>query len=134
MTKSATDVMQEIMFSAIVDAIDALKASSQGVPNNLLRVINSVHANTTFADLPRELQSALTGSVRSAFTRLMREGYSIASAQAATPASRYEGRPSGPRGERRAQPPRRGKDNGGRDGPDGRRPPRGGPPNRGRKS
>jgi hypothetical protein len=53
MTKSATDVMQEIMFSAVVDSILALKTAAKGVPNALLRDINSLHPNTTFADLPR---------------------------------------------------------------------------------
>ena len=63
MTKSATDLMQEIVFSAVLDAIAALKASSKGLPNTLLRDINAIHANTTFADLPKELQSAISGSV-----------------------------------------------------------------------
>ena len=85
MTKSATDVMQEILFSAILDSLAALKAASKGVPNNMLRDLNALHANTTFADLPRELQAAITASVRAAFTRLLREGYTVSSAQAAPP-------------------------------------------------
>ncbi len=77
MTRSATDVMQEIVFSAVLDAITALKTASKGLPNTLLRDLNAVHANTTFADLPPELQAAITASVRSAFTRLLKEGYSV---------------------------------------------------------
>lgn len=85
MTKSATDVMQEILFSAILDSLAALKAASKGVPNNMLRDLNALHANTTFADLPQELQSAITASVRAAFTRFLREGYTVSNAQAAPP-------------------------------------------------
>jgi hypothetical protein len=81
--KSATDVMQEIVFSAIIDGIMALRASSKGVPNTLLRDLNAIHANTTFADLPPELQASVTANVRAAFTRLLKEGYSVSSGQPA---------------------------------------------------
>jgi hypothetical protein len=77
MGKSATDVMHEILFAAVVDAIVALKAASKGVPNTLLRDLNAVHANTTVADLPKELQATIDKSVRAAFTRLLKEGYSV---------------------------------------------------------
>jgi hypothetical protein len=105
MTKSATDVMQDIVFSAVIDAIGALKAASKGVPNTLLRDLNAVHANTTLADLPPELQAAISTNVRAAFTRLLKEGYSVS-----------PGRPE----PMRSPPPRR-------DGPD-RPPRRDGPP------
>jgi len=85
MTKSATDLMQEILFSAVVDALDALKTASRGVPNTLLRDINAVHVNATFADLPKELQAAIAASVRTAFNRLNREGYSVAPLNAPPP-------------------------------------------------
>src|SRR3954469_23625304 len=81
MTKSATEVMQEIIFSAVMDAIAALKAESKGLPNTLLRDINSLHANSTFVDLPKGMQSAITASVRTAFNRLLGEGYSVAPAE-----------------------------------------------------
>jgi hypothetical protein len=77
MAKSATEVMQEILYSAVIDSISALRASSKGVPNTLLRDLNALHANTTFADLPKELQAAIGASVRSAFARLLKEGYSV---------------------------------------------------------
>lgn len=77
MSKSATDVMHEIIVSAVIDSVMALKAASKGLPNTLLRELNAVHANTTFADLPAELQAAITASVRSAFNRLLKEGYSV---------------------------------------------------------
>lgn len=119
MAKTATEVMQEVIFSVVLDAIEALKAASKGMPNTLLRDLNAIHANTTFADLPPELQSMITGSVRGAFTRLMKEGYSVSSGQALPPRNpppRHEGsghpnRPSRP-------PPKRGGPN------DGRKPPR----------
>src|SRR5687768_14115469 len=85
MTKSATDLMQEIIFSAVLDSLAALKSASKGLPNTLLRDINSIHANTTFADLPKEVQSSITSSVRSAFTRLLKEGYSVSTGQPAPP-------------------------------------------------
>ncbi|HEX8263202.1 MAG TPA: hypothetical protein VF547_10045, partial [Allosphingosinicella sp.] len=66
MKKSATEVMQEIVAAAVLDSIAALKAASRGLPNNLLRDLNAVHANTTFADLPAEVQGAITASVRAA--------------------------------------------------------------------
>ena len=85
MINSATDVMQEILFSAVADALEGLKSASRGVPNTLLRDIGSVHANATFADLPKELQAAITASVRAAFNRLNKEGYSIAPLNAPPP-------------------------------------------------
>jgi hypothetical protein len=82
MVKSATEVMHEVLFAAVVDSVAAFKAASNGVPNTLLRDLNSVHANTTFADLPKELQATIDKSVRAAFTRLLKEGYLISPAGA----------------------------------------------------
>ena len=59
MQKAATDVMQSILFSAVLDAVAALKAASRGLPNNLVRDLQSIHPNTTFADLPKEVQDAI---------------------------------------------------------------------------
>ncbi|GAO39165.1 hypothetical protein SCH01S_28_00240 [Sphingomonas changbaiensis NBRC 104936] len=77
MTKSATDLMQDILFSAVIDSIQALKTASKGLPNTLLRDLNAIHANVTLADLPEEVQAAIATNVRSAFTRLLKEGYSV---------------------------------------------------------
>ena len=52
MKSSATDIMQEILFSAVMDAVAALKTASKGMPNSLLRDINAMGPNTAFADLP----------------------------------------------------------------------------------
>src|SRR5687768_13777729 len=90
MTRAATDIMQDILFAAVVDAIGALKAASKGVPNTLLRDLQSLHPNTTFADLPKELQAALSASVRSSFQKLLKEGYSVA------PTSTAPQRPASP--------------------------------------
>ncbi|CAA9517866.1 MAG: hypothetical protein AVDCRST_MAG91-2015 [uncultured Sphingomonadaceae bacterium] len=95
--------MQEIISSAVLDGLGALKAASKGVPNNLLRDLNAIHANTAYGDLPSDLQAAIAASVRAAFTRLLKEGYSVSHADAPPP------RPAAPRhpsGERR--PPRPG--------------------------
>ena len=123
MTKSATDLMQEVIVSAVMDAIVALKAASKGLPNSLLRDLNAIHANTTLADLPKELQDSIGRSVRDAFTRLLKEGYVV---------TQNQGQPqrpapsNGPPHGRPPAPPRR---------PNPGRPdrPRGGPPGRGGK-
>src|SRR5436305_1446093 len=101
MTKSAIDVMQEIIFSAVLDSIEALKAASKGLPNTLVRDLSALHANTTFADLPREVQASLSASVRAAFTRLLKEGYSVAPGQSAPPRSPPPRRDAGTEGTRR---------------------------------
>jgi hypothetical protein len=85
MRKSATDVMQDIVAAAVLDAIAALKAASRGLPNNLLRDLNAIHANTTLADLPAEVQTAVAASVRAAFSRLQKEGYSVSGGEPAAP-------------------------------------------------
>lgn len=130
MRKSATEVMQEIVFAAVIDGIAALKAASKGLPNTLLRDLNSVHANTTFADLSPELQAAIAANARAAFSRLMKEGYAIgpAGAEPARP-SRPTGppdrprRPDRPHGQR--PPPRRdGSERGPRGRPGGPKRPR----------
>ena len=117
MTKSATDIMQEIVYSAVVDGLLALRTASKGVPNALLREINAIHPNTTFTDLPQELQAAIATSVRAAFTRLLKEGYSVSPANSAPP-PRRDAIPT----ERRPRPPT---PRGGR--PGGGKPPQGGP-------
>ena len=78
MPRAATDVMQSVIFSAVLDAIAALKDASGGLPNNLLRQVQAIHNNVTFADLPKELQDAIAASTRTAFTQLLKEGYSVA--------------------------------------------------------
>ena len=69
--------MQSILFSAVLDGIAALKRASGGLPNQLLRDVQAIHPNVTFADLPKELQEALAQSTRAAFTQLLKEGYAV---------------------------------------------------------
>ena len=135
MAKTANEVMQEVIFSVVIDAVEALKAASRGLPNTLLRDISAIHANTTFNDLPAELQAMISGSVRTALTRLLREGYSVSPAQGGPPPRNPP--PQGQRVDRGARTgpgPRPGKPPMRRDGPGGgddrRRPPGGGRPNR----
>ena len=138
MTKSATDLMQEIVFSAVLDAIAALKASSKGLPNTLLRDLNAIHANTTFADLPKELQAAISASVGAAFSRLMKGGYSVSPAQPQAPRPPHPSGPRGegprrdgpPRGRREGKPPPRHDPTGATNGPRGRPRPERKPPSR----
>ena len=97
MTKSATDLMQEILFASLLDAVTALKGASKGMPNALLRDLNAIGPNTGFADLPKELQASLGASVRDAFNRLLKEGYSVSPGRpAAPPPSRPAPSPSRP--------------------------------------
>ena len=77
MARAATDVMQSILFSAVLDGIAALKKGSGGLPNQLLREVQAIHPNVTFADLPKELQDAIAQSTRAAFTQLLKEGYAV---------------------------------------------------------
>ena len=77
MTRAATDVMQSIIFSAILDGVAALKRASGGLPNQLLRDVQAIHPNVTFADLPKELQEQIAESTRAAFTQLLKEGYAV---------------------------------------------------------
>jgi hypothetical protein len=114
MPKSATDIMQEIIFSAVIDAVMALKDASKGLPNALVRDIGTIHANTAFADLPEPIQATVSESVRRAFAQLRKEGYAVADARSVAPSD-----PRPPVG----RPPR---GDGGRPSSDHRRPP--GPP------
>jgi hypothetical protein len=134
MTKTATEVMQEVIFSVVIDAVAALKTASKGLPNTLLRDINAIHANVTFADLPPEVQAMISTSVRAAFTRLLKEGYSVAPSQGAPPRNSPPQGQRVDRGSRSGPAPLPGKPPMRRDGPGGgddrRRPPSGGRPNR----
>lgn len=133
MQRAASDVMQSILLSAVIDALDAMKAASGGVPNNMLRDLQSVHRNTTFADLPKPVQDSIAQSVRAAFTQFLKEGYAVgpkAEVQQSRPMDRVPERDRrGPQDRRdfRKGPGRRGPANGPGDGkPGGGRP--GGPP------
>ena len=120
MPKSATEVMHDVVLAAVLDGVAALRASSGGMPNNLLRNLNAIHANTTFADLPKELQDAINASVRSAFNRLLKEGYSVTSGSVPPPRPQHRPvRDGGPRLPRRSSPSG-GKPGGGR--PEGKGP------------
>jgi hypothetical protein len=75
--RAASEVMQSILLSAVIDALEAMKSASKGVPNLMLRDLQSVHRNTTFADLPEAVQESITQSVRAAFTQFLKEGYAV---------------------------------------------------------
>ena len=132
MPRAANDVMQSILFSAVLDGLAALKRASGGLPNQLLRDVQAIHPNVTFADLPKELQDQLVESTRAAFTQLLKEGYAVGprqQMQATRPLDRV------PERDRRGPPlgPRRphGGGGGGGGGPDKPRGPGG--PSRPRK-
>lgn len=119
MVKSATDVMDEIIFASVIDAIAALKAASKGMPNTLLRDLNAIHANVTRADLHPDVQAAIQANVRAAFTKLLKEGYSVAPSRSVEPQRPAPTPPGGPRPDRR---PHSGPPGGRRDRPDSRDP------------
>ena len=129
MARAATDVMQSILFSAVLDGIAALKRASGGLPNQLLRDVQAIHPNVTFADLPKELRDQLAESTRAAFTAFLKEGYAVGprqQMQATRPMDRVPDRqrPNDRRGPPRG--PRRGPPSG--EGPNrGPRGPGGGP-------
>lgn len=121
MQRPANEVMQSVIFSAVLDAVQALKGASGGLPNQLLRDVQSIHPNVTFADLPKALQDAIVESTRTAFTSLLKEGYAVGprqQMQQSRPMDRVPERDRrGPRG------PSEGHRRGGR-------PPRGGGPDK----
>jgi hypothetical protein len=132
--------MQSILFSAVLDGIAALKKGSGGLPNQLLRDVQAIHANVTFADLPKELQAAIAESTRAAFTQLLKEGYAVGprqQMQQSRPIDRVperdrRGPPRGPaQGHRRGGRPPNGdgpdKPGGGPGGGRPRKPPKGKP-------
>jgi len=127
--KAASDVMQSVLIAAVVEAIEALKAGSGGLPNNLLRDLQGVHRNAAFADLPKALQDSINQSVRTAFNQLLKEGYAVgpkAEMQQSRPLDRV------PQQERRAPTERRFPRSGpGRRGPGDRPGDRPGGPGRG---
>jgi hypothetical protein len=124
MKKSATEVMEEILAAAVLDSVAALKAASKGLPNNLLRDLNAIHANTTFADLPAEVRAAISASVRSAFSRLLKEGYSVGEGTAPPPRPPRPGGPSGTQHRPFRRPPPKGSGPGRGPGKGAGRPPR----------
>ncbi len=135
MPRAANEVMQSVIFSAVLDAVAALKRASGGLPNQLLRDVQAIHPNVTFADLTKELQDQIAESTRTAFTQLLKEGYAVGprqQMQQSRPMDRVPERRGPGSQDRRGPPrgPRRGQPGG--NGPDK---PRGGPggPSRPRK-
>jgi len=127
MQKAATDVVREIIFSAVIEAVEALKRASGGLPNQLLRDVQAIHRNVTFADLPKELQDQIVESTRAAFTQLLKEGYAVGprqQMQQSRPMDRVPERQRGGPGDRRG-PPRGHRPRGGGPGKPGAGPGRG---------
>ena len=136
MQRAANEVMQSIIFSAVLDAIAALKRASGGLPNQLLRDVQSIHPNVTFADLPKELQDAIAETTRTAFTQLLKEGYAVGPRQQMQPTRPLDRVPERQRtNDRRGAPNGRGPRRPGGPRPEGSGPGRGpgGGPSRPRK-
>ena len=138
MPRAANDVMQSIIFSAVLDGIAALKRASGGLPNQLLRDVQAIHPNVTQPDLPKELQDAIAESTRAAFTQLLKEGYAVGPRQQMQQSrpmdrvperQRTNDRRGPPRGPRRGPPGGEGPDKGprGPGGPSRPRKPKGKP-------
>ena len=126
MQKAAADVVRSILHSAVIDAIEALRTASKGLPNTMLRDLQSIHRNTAFEDLPKEVQDSIGQAVRAAFNELSKEGYAVgprAAIQQSRPMDRVPERPRhGP-----GYPDRRGPPRGPRRGPPGGKGPGKGP-------
>lgn len=122
MARAASDIMQSVIFSAVIDALQALKRASGGLPNQLLRDVQAIHPNVTFADLPKELQDQIAESTRAAFTSLLKEGYAVGPRQ-----QMQQTRPLDRVPERDRRGPPRGLSQGQRR---GGRPPKGGGPDK----
>jgi hypothetical protein len=119
MPRAANDVMQSIIFAAMLDGLAALKRGSGGLPNQLLRDVQAIHPNVTFADLPKVLQDQIVESTRAAFTQLLKEGYAVGprqQVQASRPMDRVPERSRDRPGDRRGPPrgPRRPSNDGGK--------------------
>lgn len=121
MQRAANDVMQSIIFSAVLDGIAALKRGSGGLPNQLLRDVQAIHPNVTFADLPKELRDQIAETTRLAFTQLLKEGYAVGPRQQLQQTrpmdrvperQRTNDRRGPPRGPRRGPPSGEGGDRG----------------------
>ena len=65
------------------------------MPNQLLRDVQAIHPNVTFADLPKALQDQIAESTRAAFTQLLKEGYAVGPRQQMQARARWTGCPSG---------------------------------------
>ena len=104
MSRAANDVMQSIIFSAVLDAVAALKRASGGLPNQLLRDVQAIHPNVTFADLPKELQDQIAETTRSAFTQLLKEGYAVGPRQQMQQSRPMDRVPERQRPDRRGPP------------------------------
>ena len=131
MQRAASDVIQSVILSAVIDALEGMKAASKGLPNQMLRDLQAVHPNTAYADLPKALQDSSAHSVRAAFSQLLKEGYAVGPKQAgqmSQPMDRVPERDRRGPAERRfvrKDPGRRGSD---RPGGSGKGPRPGGPP------
>ena len=86
--RAATEIMNEALTAAVLDAVAAWKASAGGLTNVLARELGAVHVNATAADLPPAVRAALTASVRDTFQRLLKEGYTVSKGGAPAPVPR----------------------------------------------
>jgi hypothetical protein len=104
MQRAANDVMQSVIFSAVLEAVAALKRASGGLPNQLLRDVQAIHPNVTFADLPKELQDQIVETTRAAFTQLLKEGYAVGPRQQMQQSRPMDRVPDRQRPDRRGPP------------------------------
>ena len=108
MQRAATDVMQSILFSAVLDGVAALKRASGGLPNQLLRDVQAIHPNVTFADLPKELAGRDRAKARAPPSpSFLKEGYAVGprqQMQQSRPMDRVPERQRPGSGDRRGPP------------------------------
>jgi hypothetical protein len=88
MTKTATQVLQEALFSSLCEAVTAFKQNAGGMPNALARDLAAVHSNTSFDSLPDNVQKAIRDGVQETLKRLQKDGYTVAPKAATVPMRR----------------------------------------------
>ena len=102
--RAATEIINEALTAAVLDAVAAWKASAGGLTNVLARELGAVHVNATAADLPPQVRAALAASVRDTFQRLLKEGYTISKGTPVAPSPRPVRADVVPRGSRGPAP------------------------------
>jgi hypothetical protein len=105
MERAATEVMQSIVFSAVLDCHCGAEVRFRRPAQSAAPRRSGIHANVTFADLPKELQDAIAASTRSAFTQLLKEGYAVGPRQQMQTTRPMDRVPERDRGRRRTAEP-----------------------------
>lgn len=75
MRKSLKQIMDEVAFNAVAQAIDAIKKNN--VDNGIIRDCKMIHSNTNLSDLPDYTKQAIQRASADGLTKLSSEGFKI---------------------------------------------------------